>query len=64
MKVEVIVNFKEGHGFKKIMEVDETTTMEFQIEVPCYAEAQRMVRCLLPIENRDHINDIIITCLD
>ena len=62
MKVEIIIETKEGKGYRKPMETTETTRVEMVVEVGCFAEAQRMARAIFP--NRDEFEYFDMVCID
>lgn len=53
MKVEMIIETKEGKGYRKPMETEETTEIRLTVEVKCYAEAQRIAKALFPNRNEE-----------
>lgn len=48
MKVEIIIETKEGEGYRKPMEVEETTEVRLTVEVKCLAEAERLAKAIFP----------------
>lgn len=53
MKVEMIIKTKEGKGYRKPMETEETTEITLTLDVSCYVEAQRIIASLFPNRYED-----------
>lgn len=63
MRVEMIIETKEGNGYRKVLETEETREIRLTVEVGCYAEAQRIAKALFPNRNED-FEYFDMVCLD
>lgn len=53
MKVDIVIETKEGKGYRKPMETEETRKVRLTVEVSCYVEAQRIIASLFPNRYED-----------